>query len=65
MLALSSRSWIPSTSYTVVSESTIRRRGCSCNSLQPGQIQLTCFTVIEGFHDFSSSRIDRQIVPDG
>lgn len=25
----------------------------------------TCFMVIAGFHDFSSSRIDRQTVPEG
>lgn len=25
----------------------------------------TCLTVIAGFHDFSSSRIDRQTVPEG
>jgi hypothetical protein len=26
---------------------------------------LACLIVIAGFHDFSSSRIDRQTVPDG
>lgn len=27
--------------------------------------QLTCLIVIAGFQDFSSSRMDRQIVPEG
>ena len=52
MFALSSRSWTPST---------------SCWSAIPLEesSQLTCLIVILGFHDFSSSRMDRQMVPDG
>jgi hypothetical protein len=29
------------------------------------ELNRTCFTVIAGFHDFVSSSMDRQMVPDG
>lgn len=40
------------------------RRQLESRSLALTRI-LTALTVIEGFHCFSSSRIERQIVPDG
>jgi len=53
-LGLSSRSWIPRTICDVLLQShwkTVNRN--------------TCLIVIAGFHDFSSSRMDKQTVPEG
>ena len=42
-----------------------KRKRVSLLANHPTMNRLACLIVIAGFHDFSSSRIDKQTVPDG